>query len=220
MSTSVYKNNKYLDITKFNKYYRDLVDGKIILENIKEEDPEYYKENEEALKVSFNRARLGFRRLKPEVTWIYRDAGSGKTEWARNYLKDYDSLTVKNEYYEGLEGKPYLLYDDINPVIQDIGEFKCMLYELKCHLNTKYGEFNFLYEKVCITSCLNPLEYIKLFPQQPQHAIFWRIDRIIHCTHDKTTNTFDTEEMKEEDFYDGAEEFQLSNNPNKRFKYE
>jgi hypothetical protein len=67
MSTSVYKNNKYLDMTKFNKYYRDLVDGKIILINIKEEDPEYYKKYEEALRVSFNRARLGFRRLKPEV---------------------------------------------------------------------------------------------------------------------------------------------------------
>jgi hypothetical protein len=81
-----------------------------------------------------------------------------------------------------------------------------LLDKFKCHLSTKDGEFNILYENICICSYLNPLEYVKLHPRERPHALFRRIDRIIHCTHDKTTNAFNTEDMKEEDFYNPTEE--------------
>jgi hypothetical protein len=82
----------------------------------------------------------------------------------------------------------------MNPTIQNHVELLYLLDKLKCYLSTKNGEFNILYEKICICSYLNPLEYVK------------RINKIIHCTHDKTTNTFNTEKMKEEDFYNPNEE--------------
>jgi hypothetical protein len=58
MSTSVYKNNKYLDLIKRDKYFKDLVKYKII-----------------SLKI----IPQNIKRKKPEVN-------STKTEWTRNYL--------------------------------------------------------------------------------------------------------------------------------------
>jgi hypothetical protein len=218
MSTSVYKNNKYLDLTKHDKYCRDIAKHKTTPLKIKEKDPEFYRKHERLLRRCFNFSTHDIIIEKPEVTWIYGDVGSGKTEWVRIYLKDYDSLTIKSRLYRGLEGKPYLLYDNINPKVQDFVTLLHMLEGHKCHLNAIGGSYNIHYEKICITSCLNPLEFVRKSHWERPHALFWRIDRIIHCTHDKTTNTFNTEEMKEEDFYDRAEESQFSNN--KRFKYE
>jgi hypothetical protein len=224
MSTSVCNNTKYLDFTKRIKYFKDISDRKTIPLKIKEKDPEFYRKYERALRVCFNHSTHNIERVKPEVLWIYGNVGSGKTEWAGNYLKDYDSLILKSRLYRGLEGKPYLLYDNINPKIQDFVTLLHMLHGFKCLLNTIGGSYNVLYEKICITSYLNPLEFVRKYRGEQPHALFWRIDRIIHCTHDKTTNTFNTEEMKEEDFYDPAEESerctQSSNNTNKRFKYE
>jgi hypothetical protein len=198
--TSACNNNKYFDFTKNKIYYRNLVDGKIIPLKIKEEDPEFYRTHERTLRVCFNRSRFNIPRVQPEVIWIHGDSGYAKTEYAHNYLKDYESLTLKNGYYGGLEGKQYLLYDNINPTIQNHPTLLKMLGNYKVHLHTKGCKFNFLYEKICICSYLNPLEYVKLHPGEQSHALFRRIDRIIHCTHDQTTNIFNAKEMKEENF--------------------
>jgi hypothetical protein len=77
MTTSVCNNNKYLDFTKYDKYFRDIAKHKTVPLKIKEEDPEFYRKHERALRACFNRSTHNIERVKPEVIWIYGDVGSG-----------------------------------------------------------------------------------------------------------------------------------------------
>jgi hypothetical protein len=73
MSTSVCNNDKYFDFAKREKYFRDIAKHKTTPLKIKEKDPEFYRKNERALRVCFNRSTYNIERVKPEVIWIYGD---------------------------------------------------------------------------------------------------------------------------------------------------
>jgi hypothetical protein len=188
--------------TKRKRLHQEIRDHKTTLKDIYEEDPDFYATHARAFKDSYQQANYYVKRKKPEVIWIYGKSGSGKTEWAYNYFNDdCDSLELDNGFYDGLTDNPNLFYDEIDPQQQNIKKLLKMLGQRPVRLNIKGGSHNFKPEKICIASYLDPMEYIKTFPNEPPKALLRRIDRIIHCTYEETTDTFKAEDMTKDYFY-------------------
>jgi hypothetical protein len=157
------ENNKII----VRQHFQDLQSDNKSLSDINKEDPYFYGTHERALVASYTRTRDDKPRVKPEVTWIYGKTGSGKTRWAYDYFQgNYDNFKLTNNFFDGVEDSTNLLYDELRPDKQDFQELLEILGEFKCHINIKGGHVNLVYEKICVCSYLDPLEYVKNIPSR------------------------------------------------------
>lgn len=125
------------------------------------------------------------------VTCLWGDSGSGKTQWAINYLKHntyfkLDCSGVKNGalWFDGYEGQDTLIIDDFDQDTCSINFLKLLLDKYKLRLPVK-GEHTWAcWKYVIITSNQHPADWWIHLPQVQQLALKRRIHEIMHCTED------------------------------------
>lgn len=123
------------------------------------------------------------------VTVLWGDSGSGKTQWAINHLvhNDYfklDCTGLKGAalWFDGYEGQDTLILDDFDNEVCNCAFLKLLLDKYKLRLQIKGGHSWACWHYVVITSNIHPADWWHGERAENIAALRRRINEIYHCT--------------------------------------
>lgn len=119
------------------------------------------------------------RNWKPTVRWHYGETETGKTKSAYDLYPDiYRKTNTMGKWFEGYDGHPNVLLDDIKDMSR---EFYSTLLELldryETRVEVKGGSRQFLAKNIIVTSSLHPYVMYQYFNEAKE--LLRRIDEIV-----------------------------------------
>lgn len=137
------------------------------------------------------------RNFAPKVVWIYGRSGAGKSRMAREVCTEYLAsrdppidpawgIYEKNNFplkwFDGYDGHPALVIDDIRPEFTkdfNFTMFLAMLDRYAYTVESKGSTRQLRAEVMVITSTLSPAEFADRIFSEDQYQIYRRLERII-----------------------------------------
>lgn len=131
------------------------------------------------------------RTVKPNVVWIYGPSGSGKSRYAQQLAiatgQDIYTKTCNNKWFNGYDGQPVLIMNDLRAGTFEFNEMLNMLDRYEHRVETKGGMRQLVSTTILITTNRHPAKIYKS-TNENMTQVLRRIDSLIKIDY-KTMDT-------------------------------
>lgn len=102
------------------------------------------------------------------VIWVYGKTGTGKSRTIREEIPSVVSVSIKNGFFQGYRGEPFVVIDDFRAHDLPFSEFLKVLDRYPYTANIKGGEIRWNARIIYITSCYAPQDVYTTTESQDQ----------------------------------------------------
>jgi hypothetical protein len=112
-------------------------------------------------------------------------------EWIDKFLNIYNTMTKDANYYLGLACDKNIVYDNLH-TNEKYSDLLQKLTDNHLELKVKYGYYNFLPEKLCVTSRVHPRDWLNGCKPHIDGCseLLKRISRIIECSWNNESSSY------------------------------